>query len=122
MYHRFVLKKNKAQPENEGILSFGTTLWTEGSLEEKLDEEIGKIIKWFNHHIPAPESFSHGVFWFKEQKKIINKMQELACFIFKHTGEESAYIIAEELGKIFYEDKVQVVASSKRRKWKVQEN
>lgn len=112
MFHRFVLNKSKINPDNQGLLSY--------ACEVCKDNELQKHLDWFNHHVPGPnfKNIPYGVFWFKDnQKKAINKMQELSIFIFDTLKIESSYLIAEELGSVFWQDHSQIVANFKRKKW-----
>ena len=129
MYHRFVMKLDKLYPDNQGLLSYTTGLWTskKSVLTKEQDTELGTLIKWFNGYLRAPKEFKidvklkseQGIFWFKDDKLRIDKAIELKNVVTKF-GHEAVYIQSEDVGEIIAEDKFQVVAKFNRRvKWEI---
>ena len=124
MYHRFVLvENNKVYPENMGLVNYASRIWVDDILPPDIDKKITPLIHWFNHYIQVPKNYPvHGNAWFIDRSDIIKACKKLTVFVEKHLNKKVAHLTTNEFSSVFYEDKCQIIAHVKRRKWNVLEN
>jgi hypothetical protein len=107
-----------------GLITVAASLQKKDILSKKQREVVKAVFKWFNKHIDCPFTVHNKkrwkrkgystvdtICWFKNRKsKTIREIEKLIVVVEKASDYRVFKIETNEVGKIIYEDKIQVIA------------
>jgi hypothetical protein len=114
MYLRLVvMQRDEDSLREQGVFSPAYTLLWSDTLSPAEYECLGKVIVWFEQHLPPPDRSKiepMAIFWFKSSaSKFIKQLWELVQVLKEH-GYHVETLKTSKPGYICYEDEYQVGA------------
>lgn len=116
MFVRFVANQ-KLGPDKRrmGLFAVADYLLEANELSESEAKEIKSVLDWFNQYLPVPPPHtigSNAVFWFTSNSQCVKQMWQLARILDAH-GYHVELVKASFVGKVVYQDALQVAAKPK---------